>query len=349
MAEGNPFDFHVAPYCWRLLQPLAVHLLPFPARVSFRIVTLASLLLTPVLLFFLLRRLGFSPLLALIGFFAFHSFGYATKFVLFDFWLPDALSFLFITLLILLLLQGRWRAFALLLPLGFLAKESVLFALPLAYSLTSKTLFDREAFRRTALAALPALALFAIVRISIPALNDDPSYIRSLPETLRVVQHHSSSYEYGQLYRQIGEERIRRASPMKIAGIAVGTFGLYALLFPLLGGKRSVELFLGFLPLLILAPLQLLFAVNVERLLTIAFPALVPLILAGMERTRMRLRLPTAPFLLFPLLAILFNLLDPRGFSPPLRFQIGVVLISSLCIAALYSWRSLRFRFPPVP
>ncbi len=342
MAEGNPFDFHIAPFCRRVLEPAIVRLLPFPAACSFLAIAVACSIVTPVLLFFILRRLGFSPIFSFIGFLAFHSFGYATKFVYFDFWLPDAPSFFFIALLIFLLLSRRDRAFLLLFAAGVLVKESVLFVLPLAYTLRARKIADGNALRRAAVLALPALIAFALLRLLIPALNDDPAYVGALPETLRTVQHHSAAYDYPELMREIGEDRLRHASLRGAAFAAIGSFGLYALLFPFAGARRNGELFLRFLPLLLLAPLQLLFAVNIERLLTVAFPALIPLIAGGMQRTGEKLLLPPAAFITFPALLILFNLIDPNGFTPTIKLHLAAFLLPSFFIGILFLLRAFR-------
>ena len=50
MAEGNPFDFHLAPFSWRVLVPLIVKLQPFGIETGFLLVTLISMALCGVII-----------------------------------------------------------------------------------------------------------------------------------------------------------------------------------------------------------------------------------------------------------------------------------------------------------
>src|SRR5271169_2519084 len=48
MAEHNALDFHIAPFCWRLLNPLLASWLPFHTDTNFLVLMLAEILLTAV-------------------------------------------------------------------------------------------------------------------------------------------------------------------------------------------------------------------------------------------------------------------------------------------------------------
>jgi len=98
MARRGPFDFHLAPYCWRILEPALAAALPFDLQASFMTVTLAALVGLGAAVYGLVRTAGFSPWHGLIAMLLFFSLGWGPKFVVSDFWVPDALGTLFIVL-----------------------------------------------------------------------------------------------------------------------------------------------------------------------------------------------------------------------------------------------------------
>src|SRR5207249_9916137 len=67
MARRDPFDFHIAPFGWRVLNPLLARILPFDLETNFTILSFTALWLTAVLTYYMLRRLGFSSYIAFAG------------------------------------------------------------------------------------------------------------------------------------------------------------------------------------------------------------------------------------------------------------------------------------------
>lgn len=108
------------------------------------------------------------------------SLGWASKFTLHKFWLPDSLSFLFITLAIYSILVKNDNLFLVLLMLGVLVKESVIFVAPLYYTFNTKKLIDLQLIKKCILFTLPAIGTLTAVRFAIPAMNSDPSYLSTL-------------------------------------------------------------------------------------------------------------------------------------------------------------------------
>lgn len=101
MAE-HPFQFHVPPFCWRILYPLCAYLLPFSLQTSFLVLSFISVWFSGILLFFLLTKLDLTPPTSIIGMLMFYSSSWATKWLLFDFWIPDGMYLLLLILLLFL-------------------------------------------------------------------------------------------------------------------------------------------------------------------------------------------------------------------------------------------------------
>lgn len=283
MAENNPFGFHVAPFCRRVVTPTLAKALPFSTERSFFLISFISVWMTAVAVFYLARAFEFSRWTALVGMLMFFTLGWAVKSNLLNIWKPDPLGFLMITLAIYAIAARRDRLYVLLLVIGVGVKESVLFVAPLYYTLRAERPVAPVLALRTILFALPALAALVLLRVYIPDMNNDTSYLAALPETLRQVQLGSSIYEWRWLWDQIGLPRLRSLSPAVVFNFTVGTYGAIALTLPLFSIRHNIRPFVRFLPFLILVYLQLLFATNAERLVVIGFPAVIVMALNGAE------------------------------------------------------------------
>lgn len=288
MATNDPLDFHIAPFCWRILVPTLAKVLPFDLEWSFFLIAFVGVWMTGVVVYSLGLRWFPSPLFGLVAMLMFFSLGWAGKLVLRNFWLPDSLAFFFVALAVYAILARRDVLFVVSVALGVLAKESVFFVVPLYYTLRTDRWIDLGLLKRCALLALPAALLLVLLRVFIPPLNEDPVYLSTLPEAVRLVQEGSSSYGYLELFRAVGLERLRTLSAWDLYSYSAGTFGAI-LLLPLFAPRRAGVLFLRFLPFLLLVYAQLLFAVNTERLLVVAFPAVLLMALAGIEGLSERL------------------------------------------------------------
>jgi Gpi18-like mannosyltransferase len=131
MARRDLFDFKLAPYCWRILVPLLAKLQPWSEQAGFLTVTGFALVATGPATYLLVRSAGGSRASAAAMVAAFYSLGWASRFPMSDFWVPDATSMLLTTVIMWLVISKRWAAAAVVMALGVLAKESVLFVAPL--------------------------------------------------------------------------------------------------------------------------------------------------------------------------------------------------------------------------
>lgn len=333
MASRDPLDFHIAPFCWRILVPLLARSLPFSLPWSFLLISFSGIWLTGVAMYYIARHFFSATAHAALGLVTFFSLGWAAQFPLSDFWLPDALSFFFIALGIYAIVAKRDGLFLAVTVLGVCVKESVMFITPLYYTLNARRFLDWQALGKCVLMALPALAVLGTIRVMVPAMNDDLDYVASLPRSLAVVQQGASSYDYGQLLQSIGFERFRRLSASDIRTYSFGTFGVLVMLLPLFSLRRNSIVFLRFLPFLVLGYAQLLFAVNNERLIVVCFPAMILLALNGIASVAERLSLDLSLALPLPLL---FLALTVAGVGN-LEVQF---LLFALCLALAFQLRS---------
>jgi hypothetical protein len=334
MAAGNPFDFHIAPYCWRIGKPLLAKLLPFGLQNSFLVISFASVWLAGLLSWLLAREARFSRALSLTGVLFFFALQWGPKFFLFEFWLPDATIFVLLLLAVLTLLRGNVAAFIVVTMLGVTVKESMLFVLPLAYTFRATQLIDLPAARRAALLGLPAIAMLVALRLAIPAWNDDPAYIETLPEKLWLVRNGTSEAGLIESFRIEMPSRLARFGPDALSSYTVGTFGPAMTLLPLCALRRNRRWFILFLPYLALIAAQMLFGNDTERYLILAFPAVLLMALNGLAVLSERFEVPEILWPLAPLTLIAFELALLSPYFLQLRFHALALVLSLLAIGA---------------
>lgn len=123
----RPFTVTAAPFCYRVLSPLIVWLLPLGVSPGFLILTFAGLAATAATLYVYLREF-YAHQRALFGVGLF-LFSPCVTWNLQNPYLVDPLSYFFIVLAFLLLRREKWLGLTLALAVGVLAKETVLFVL----------------------------------------------------------------------------------------------------------------------------------------------------------------------------------------------------------------------------
>src|SRR5512139_991620 len=156
MAEEGPFEFRLAPYCWRILVPALAGWSPFGLQASFMGITLAALWGTGAALWAMARRRGHSATAASVGVLLFFSLGWGAKFIAADFWIPDGVALLLVTLALWAALEKKLVLFALVMLAGAATKESVLLAAPLYLCLNIRRPLDWGWVARCAAALIPA-------------------------------------------------------------------------------------------------------------------------------------------------------------------------------------------------
>ena len=226
MARTNPLDFHLAPFGWRVLVPSLAALSPFSLQASFLAVTVFAAWAIGPVLYELFRTARFSHTWALVGEALFYTVGWATKFQLADFWIPDATAFLFVAVGLLLAVRRRPVAFAAVLMVGVLAKESVVVVAPMFYALNARGPRELRLLAVNGAVVVPAAAVLIALRLLIPAYNGDAVYIASLPERISRFPELFPPYNYLSLLREIGYERRYQARDFDtFVSYTSGTFG----------------------------------------------------------------------------------------------------------------------------
>jgi len=340
MARDNPFDFHLVPFGWRFLVPLVAKVLPFGLQTSFFLIAFTCTWAASVVVYYLGRAVGGTPVYGALAAALFVALPWAAKFALQDFWLPDAAVFVALAGAVLCGVRKKPVAFAVVLLVGVAAKESVIFAAPLYYTLNTERLLDRRLLGRTALLVLPAGLLLVAVRLLIPAKNDDLAYVATLPTQLQAFREYIPSYHYYDLLRDIGYHgRLHDHRLDTLLAYTTGTWGVGVLTLAGIGAVRRPVLALRLSPFLVLVYAQLLFAWNIERLLVAGFPAVIWLALEGMKT--LCERGPLRPGVFLPLAIALFalNLRDPDLI--PVRFEVQAVVFLAY-VAVLLGWPTTR-------
>lgn len=313
---------HYAPWGWRILVPYIAKALPIANQNGFLLVCALSLTLTGVLLYYLGRALHFRVPLALAATMLFFTVGWATKFLVFDFWLPDAAAFAFITACLLCVVTRRDLWFLALLAVGVAAKESVIFVAPLFYTLRAERLIDWRLAVRTVAVTLPAIVvLFGI----------------------RVVLGQSGHYGYARNFARIGARRLEHFSFPDMWNGYLHSYGILLALLPMITLVLYPKMVLRLLPFMALIGSQLLFALNIYRLTTYGFPAMIVLSLMALGWMATKWRLNPWYFLAAPVLIFLAEQASAFRRPAPLAVQAGIVAVCVLLLLVVKLFKLERF------
>jgi hypothetical protein len=167
----QPFDPHTFPFAHRFAVPTLVHLLPFSHDFSFSALAWLSTALCGALVYVLLRRFEIDKRLAFaLGVCIALS---PTLFVvsLREGRNVDPESILVMLAGAIAIFDRRPAVFGAIVLVGCLVREAALFLIPFAYAVWADRLWDAKAAKQVALASLPAVVAYAVVRLAVPALH----------------------------------------------------------------------------------------------------------------------------------------------------------------------------------
>jgi hypothetical protein len=273
----DPFNSGNAPFCWRLFTPVIAHLLPVQYEYTFFTITALALLFTGLFIFLILKHYKFSNEYSFYGVILFYGMVWAVRFNLIEFWYPDALLFLLISVAIYAALKRNKLLFFLAMLVGVTVKETMLIAIPLWYSINqmgkSPGKLDWKNIKETVILSLPAVALLILIRTLLPSSNNynmiNDLYYFSLYR-LEAIIGLSSSLNYTVVENQ---PQWLTAS-INIYRISFGAFG--GLLFLVLVDiKKLKQVFHQYWIFILLVIFQLFLAYDSERLLVTAFLPLI--------------------------------------------------------------------------
>jgi len=310
MAQNSLFNFHIAPFCWRIGVPLLVKLLPFDIIVNFLIISFTGIWFTGVVVYYAARELFLTKTYAISAMLMFFSLGWATKWILFDFWLPDAVSFLIITTAIYCIITKKDIYFFLLLYLGVLVKESIIFIVPLYYAFNTDRFFDIKQIRKLFLFTVPAVLILLGVRFLIPQMNSNADYLHKLAGYMPLNDSDKVVYNYWQLIWDTLKTRLHNLSYGSLIDYFVRPYGVFLVLASVYSFWYNKKYLVKFLPFILLIYLQLVFAINTERLLVFAFPALIIFAIDGLRTFTSITKTSPSAFILLLVLLYLANILS---------------------------------------
>jgi hypothetical protein len=336
MAEHNPLDFHIWPYCYRIVTPLLAKFLPFGLENNFFLIAFCSVWLSALLVFLICRHYKCSFLFAFIGMCLFLSTGLTTKLLLQDFWISDPLALGLVTLALYLAIRRQALAFAIVLLVGAGTRENVLLAAVFYYTLHATRLIDRRAFIQFCLVTLPSLVGYAALHLAIATRNSDPAYLRTLPYADRMVHNGNSKVDTaGVLIHRLVHNALSASYDVHTVRLAVTAVGLSLVLAAAIGAWRQPVLLVRYLPFLLLTYLQL-YLWGTSRYIATMVPPFIVLAVGGLALLASRLSGERVLVLLVvPLAPLLANLLARSAENPSLRIQLLIAVLSALLIGAL--------------
>jgi hypothetical protein len=336
MASRAPGSFHIGPFGWRILIPAVVRFLPVSEQTGFEAIAFASVAATGAVVFLTLRRWNFNRIYAVAGELIYFSMSYATRFNLRDFWLTDSAALFFVALAILALQDSRPVLFSIALLLGALAKESVIFVAPLYYTFEKRRFLDLRKLAETALLALPAVGALVALRFLIPAWNGDSAYVHSLPVLVQRDIGNLPSYDLLTVLVQTIHDRAHVLWPTIVQ--TVTSFGLIGIVLPAAGVRHFRPIIARFWPLLALDLTQLMFAMNTQRLVVVAFvPVLIACLIGGRVIAE-RYALADWWMLAVAWVAVALVLINPSSSSPAPQYQMAALALVTAAMA-IYVWR----------
>jgi hypothetical protein len=156
------------PFCFRLLGPYLVGLLPLPASVGFYLFSIAASLVLVIMFYFFLCSQQIDPSVAAVTTALFTLNRYLFGLSVWDYFqLNDILALVFLIVLLFALYHFQWTRFSIILLLGILARETVLIIIPTAVAY----LYERhrtDQLKWLAIAVVPCILVFVIVRTFVP-------------------------------------------------------------------------------------------------------------------------------------------------------------------------------------
>ena len=285
-----------APYCYRILMPFLIWLMPFDLTLNFQILTMSCLLSSGLILYIILKE-SYSKILSLAGLTLFYSFNWTARFLIYDFWLVDSMAFLFLLLCFLAIVKSNIMLYSVSLFLGVLSKEIMLFTIPVLLISEYMKINERSNFKkcyvlRCLYAILPGIIIYIVIRIIIRQPNS--GYISLFP------------FDLGEINRFI----LTLSNPVYYYFYTLSTWGIICTIFPLVNKKsilltwlKQYGVFIG------LIYCQLLIAADNERILIAGFFPVIFLTVSGIERVSIKKNINQSYFMALCIISFVMNII----------------------------------------
>lgn len=323
MAQQDVGTFRIAPFCWRIGAPAVAHAIGGDPWMVMMVLTALGVLLTTSAVALLVWDATTSIAHVIGACATVLAMGWLTRSSV---WTPVTVDMLACGLMMTAIAvrhRGAWVVSACVLCCAVLVKESALLALPIAVVLD-----EQRRWKQLVLWSLPAMLLVGIVRMTIPAGNADTSYLATLPDTLRLVQHGTSTYSLTYLLSTVAYDRIVHPSAADLWALTGDSFGVIALLLTGAALRSQPALRASLLVLCVLTVAQVFLAVNIQRVVLMSGPAVA--IIGWMYLRSTQLRWATTILVYLACGALLVTTLGTRV-STPMVAQLAIV--ATLAIA----------------
>lgn len=296
-----------APYCYRILMPILCWLMPFDLTLNFQILTILCLFFTGLILYIILKAF-YSKILSLAGLTLFYSSHWTARFLIYDFWLTDSITFLFILLCFFAIVKSNITLYCVSLFLGVLSKEIVLFTIPVLLiseymKMNQKSIFNKRYVLRCLYAILPGFIIYITIRLIIRQQNSE--YISIFPFDLR----------------GINRFILTLSNPTYYYIYTFSTWGIICSIFPFLNRKpilltwlKQYGVFIG------LIYCQLLIAADNERNLIAGFFPIILLTVSGFKRVCFKKNISQLYFMALCIIYFFINII----FIPVLFHFVGI-------------------------
>ncbi len=168
-APGVPDNVR-QPFAYRLLGPWIAGVLPLPDPAAFRLMAIAAALALVLLMYRFFRDEGIERAVAAFTVLLFMCNRYVYGFPVWNYFqVNDLFALVAVILFLTAMRRGQWGMFGAVLAVGVLARETPLVAIPAAAVLLASHGASRREWGRMIGASLPGIAVFAAVRLLVPA------------------------------------------------------------------------------------------------------------------------------------------------------------------------------------
>lgn len=274
---ANPFRGEVTPWIYRLLTPLLVYVLPLSIPTGFFAVNITSVAITAFLLVVVCRRIGVCCEIAILAIFP-YLLSPGIEWQIREIWFNDAISHLCLVLAVLAMLQNQHHYVSLFSTIGIMNRTTSLYLLPVWYVFIHGWKLNKKSILHTLLVWGPAIVMLLLIQNVYSPLTSF-NYIRSLPVDFNQVSFWVFySNEYFKLNSSF-QFLLQRMVSWELFNSYFGTLlPIYFLgLWKCASQYRILSIWL------LIVWFQFVFAEDVGRLETYAFPIIIPFALLTIQ------------------------------------------------------------------
>ena len=331
-----------APYCWRLLVPFLVYMLPFSIEIGYFVITYFCIIVSSVLIYFIVKHLFVGLYYPWIGVLTYFSLIYVVRINAIEFISVDALAFTFILLSIFSIYKKKNLLFIVSTALGILTKETLFVVFPLYFTINYMPNQNRKFYNHliynTFILLSPAIIIY-ILLIVIIVPNSNYNYLNIL---IKTTQYRFDSFlgMFSTLNKDLfANQNNYENSLINLYRISLGAIGPI-LYFIILKAYKIRNYIIRLSPLLVLSFLQIFIAEDNERLVAVGFPAYILLYLFAIQSFVIENKINIKYFLIYSLANVVLQFFLTNDHYWQTYYSVVFQLILGLMmLAIIYSIR----------